>query len=85
MIRWESGPGDPDYAGIGSAAGTVFRYYYDPERGRPILYRHAYTQPRDRREQSQFRIDRAEKVEKGTEEYRRAIAEINTAYGVEGE
>ena len=85
VVRWDSGPDDPGMSGLGTDAGTLYRHYYDPARGRPILYRTAYIQPESARAQSPFRMDEAVEIEPGTEEYIQAMEGINAAYGIEGE
>ena len=82
-IRWNVNKDDPDLAGLGQNAGTLYRYYYEPSRGRPVLYRMDYVEPRGRYATIPFSLDRAVKVERGSEEYQTAISEIESAFEIE--
>jgi hypothetical protein len=82
-IRWDAKKDDPSLAGIGQNAGTLYRYYYEPSRGRPVLYRMDYVEPRGRYATIPFSLDRAVKVERGSEEYQTAISEIESAFEIE--
>ena len=83
VVRWDAKKDDPSLAGIGQNAGTLYRYYYEPSRGRPVLYRMDYVEPRGRYATIPFSLDRAVKVERGSEEYQTAIREIESAFEIE--
>ena len=82
VVRWDSMEDDPALAGLGQNAGTLYRYYNQPSRGRPVLYRMSYYDPSGRYQNTPFRLDEAVKIERGTDEYNTAIEQIETAYRV---